>query len=63
MVLSPGQILEAGVRLAPDMSDGNLRDDFRTFAEDQIRASGSSRPGRVSERGGEKTHTHLLTLI
>lgn len=59
--LSPGQILEAGVQmtLAPGMSDdGKLGDNIRTFGEDRIRASGSlPRPGRVSERRAENTHT------
>jgi len=53
-VASPEWIPEAGVQmtLAPGMSDGNLEDEFREFADDQIR----SRPGQVSELHGEKKY-------
>jgi hypothetical protein len=57
MVLSPVQIPEADVQMtlprASGVSDGNLEDEFRASANDQIR----SRPGQVSEPHGEK-ETH-----
>lgn len=62
-MLLPGQIPEAGVQMtcAPDMSDGNS-DEFRAFSDDQIWEYGS-RPGRVSERCGEKKNVSVLTLM
>jgi len=54
---------EAGVQmtLTPGMSDGNLGDETGAFSDDQFRANWS-RPGRVSERRGEK-NIYMLTLI
>ena len=39
--------------LAPGLSNENMGDEFRAFADDQIRANGSTL-GRVSEHRGEK---------
>ena len=63
MVLSPERIPETRVpmTLAPGLSDEDLEQEFRAFADDQIRANG----GRVSEhcgRGREKK-TPSLTLM
>jgi hypothetical protein len=58
MVLSPEHIPETSVpmTLAPGLSDNDLEQDIRAFADDQIRANG----GRVSEHcglGREKKHS------
>ncbi len=61
--LSPWRNPEASVQisLAPDVSDGDIRHEFREFADDQI---WEIRPGRVSERcGGKEDVIVLLTLM